>query len=139
MNLYARLYESTLEYCARSWFSPGLVYTIAMLALGLGIALTLLSGINVLWTLRLLHNPYGRGANLHPEHYVYALVYLSFIANTILARVKFSADRRLMPEMTVPSREVRDVPSVRTPGPAYVLGSAALFVVTLTVGLLTHR
>lgn len=139
MNLYARLYESTLEYCARSGFSPGLVYTVAMLALGLGIALTLLSGINVLWALRWLHHPYTSGAQLHPEHYVYALLSAGFVANTILARIKFSADRRclclapddpsLMPDMTAPAMA----------GPACVLGSAVLFGVTLAVGLLTHR
>jgi hypothetical protein len=142
MNVYARLYESMLGYCDRSGFSCGVVYTVAMLALGLGIALNVLSGINLLWTLRFLHNPYSRGGSLRPEHYVYALVYVSFIANTILARVKFSADRRCLsqlPEKTTFSMESQDAPSVRTPGPAYVLGSVALFVLTLTVGLLTNR
>jgi hypothetical protein len=142
MNIYACLYESTLDYCDRSWFRPGLVYTVAMLALGLGLSLNLLSVIDLLWTLRVLHNPYGRGGSVQPEHYVYALLYGGFIANTILARLKFSADRRylsLMSEATTPSREAQQAPSVRTPGPAYVLGSVVLFVATLTVGLLTHR
>ena len=142
MNLYARLYESTLDYCERSWFRPGLVYTVAMLALGLGFALNLLTAINALWTLRLLHDPYGRGGSVHPEHYVYALVYLGFLAVSIPARLKFSADRRclsLMSEMTPPEMPARAAPSVLTSGPAYVLSSVVVFVVTLTLGLLTHR
>ena len=142
MNIYACLYESTLDYCERSWFGPGLVYTVAMLALGLGLCLNLLSVIDLLWTLHVLHHPYGRGGSVQPEHYVYALLYGGFIANTILARVKFSADRRylrLPSETTTPSMEAQEAPSVRTSGPAYVLGSVVLFVATLTVGLLTNR
>ncbi len=128
MNLHSRLYESLLVSCDRSIRGCGLVYTVAMLALGLGIALNLLTVINLLWTLHVLHDPYGR-SGVHPEHYVYALLYGGLLANTILARVKFNAD----------CRRVAEPPALRTSGSAYVLGSAALFGMTLALGLLTRR
>jgi hypothetical protein len=136
MKLYTRLYESLLEY------SGGCGYTVAMLALGLGLSLNLLSVMNLLWTLRVLHHPYGTAGSLRPEHYVFALLYGGFIANTILARIKYTADRRdldMMSELPAPAMESPEAPSAPAPGPAYVLGSAALFAVTLTLGVLTHR
>jgi hypothetical protein len=142
MHIYTLLYESMLDYCERAGFRLGLVYTVAMLALGLGLCLNVLSVIDLLWTARVLHSPYYRDGSLHPEHYVYALLYSGFVANTILARIKFNADyRRLsqmpaIPRLSIPAQEA---PSIRMPGPAYVLGSTALFVVTLTLGLLTNR
>ena len=142
MHVYTLLYESMLDYCDRVGFRLGLVYTVAMLALGLGLSLNVLSVIDLLWTARVLHSPYYRAGSLHPEHYVYALLYSSFVANTILARIKFNADcRRLsqMPEMQTLSIPAQEAPSIRMPGPAYVLGSTVLFVVTLTLGLLTNR
>jgi hypothetical protein len=142
MHVYTLLYESMLDYCDRAGFRLGLVYTVAMLALGLGLCLNLLSVIDLLWTARVLRSPYYRDGSLHPEHYVYALLYIGFIANTILARIKFSADCRCLSQMaetqtlSIPAQEA---PSIRTPGPAYLLGSAALFIVTLILGLMTNR
>lgn len=127
MSLYSRLYESLLDCCERSGFSRGFVYTAAMLALGVGLCLNLLSVVNLLWALRVLHHPYGSDGSLRPAHYLFALLYGGFIANTILARIRFTADRRGLE------------PPVPAPGPAYVLGSVVLFAVTLTLGLLTHR
>ena len=94
MHVYTLLYESMLDYCDRVGFRLGLVYTAAMLALGLGLCLNVLSVIDLLWTARVLHSPYSRDGSLHPEHYVYALLYSGFVANTILARIKFNADCR---------------------------------------------
>src|ERR1700733_3963150 len=92
MHVYTLLYESMLDYCDRVGFRLGLVYTAAMLALGLGLCLNVLSVIDLLWTARVLHSPYSRDGSLHPEHYVYALLYSGLVANTILARIKFNAD-----------------------------------------------
>ena len=142
MHVYSLLYESMLDYCDRIGFRHGLVYTVAMLALGLGLCLNLLSVIDLLWTARVLRNPYCRDGSLHPEHFVYALLYSGLVANTILARIKFNADcRRLrqMPELPTLPVLAQEAPSFRMPGPAYVLGSAALFVVTLILGLMTTR
>jgi hypothetical protein len=133
MNIYAFLYESLMACCDRGEFRLGIPYTVAMVALGLGLCFNLLSVIDLLWTIRVLHNPYCRDGSLHPEHYVYALLYGGFVANAILARTKFRADCHylsLMPET---------LPAPRMPGPAYVLGSAVLFVVTLALGVLTYR
>lgn len=127
MSLYIRLYESLLDCCERSGFSRGFAYTVAMLVLGVGLCLNLLSIMNLLWTLHVLHHPYGSDGSVHPEHYVFALLYGGFIANTILARIRFTAHRRGFE------------PSVAAPGAAYVVASVMLFVVTLTLGLLTHR
>lgn len=135
MNLkpYSRLHASTLEYCERG-AGCGFGYTVAMLVLGSSFCLDLLSIVNVLWALRLLHLPYGHDGRVHPEHYVYALLYGTFIANTILARVQCNADYRL-------SCEAPEIPvaSNRRLGPAYVLGSVVAFVLTLALGLLANR
>jgi hypothetical protein len=141
MHVYTLLYESMLDYCDRAGFRLGLVYTVAMLALGLGLCLNLLSIVDLLWTARVLHSPYYRAGGLHPEHYVYALLYSGFVANTILARIKFNTDYRClsqMPEIQTRAIPAREAPSIRMPGPAYVLGSAAFFVATLILGLMTN-
>jgi hypothetical protein len=141
MNTYALLYESMLDCCDRIGLPLGLVYTVGMLALGLCFCLNILSALDLVWTLHVVHNPYCRSGTAHPQHYVYALLYGGFLANTIFARIKFSADRRrlsLMHDIPAPPTAAPEAASVWTPGLLYVLGSTVIFVVTLTVGLMTN-
>lgn len=142
MDFYTDLFESLIYCCDHIGFRHGLVYTFVMFALGLGCCLSLLSLVNLLWTFGVVHNPYRTEGSLHPRHYVYALVCIGFVANTVFARIKFSADRICMGpsyETRTPQVAVTKLSLVRTPGAAYVLGSALLFLVTLTVDLLIHR
>ncbi len=121
MHIYGDLFESMLACCGRIGFRHGPVYTIAMMALGLGVSLNILSIIDVLWTLGLLHNPYESGGTLHPQRYLWTLLCLALVVNSIFARVKFSSGSRPSPR-----------PSA-TAAAAYVLGSAGVFLVTLTL------
>jgi hypothetical protein len=142
MRLYALLYESMMDFCDGLGCRFGLTYTVAMAALGLGLCFNLLSVVDLLWTLRVLDNPYSRDGTVQPRHYVFALLYGGVLANTIAARIKFAADRRclsLLPEIQAPQAAPQPVPSVRMPGPAYLLGSAVVFFLSLTAGLLLHR
>jgi hypothetical protein len=142
MHIYALLYESMMDYCDGIGCRLALTYTVAMAALGLGLCFNLLSIVDLLWTLRVLDNPYGLDGSLQPRHYVLALLYGGIVANTIAARIKFAADRRclsLMPEMQTPQEAPQPAPSVRMPGPAYLLGSAVVFFLSLTVGVLLRR
>jgi hypothetical protein len=141
MRIYVLLYESMMDYCDDLGCRFGLTYTIAMVALGLGLCFNLLSIVDLLWTVRVLDNPYSQDGSLQPRHYVFALLYGGIVANTIVARIKFSADRRVsqMPEMQTPQAAPRAVSSVRMPGPAYVLGSAVVFLLSVTLGLLLQR
>jgi len=128
--------------CCRIGLRHGLVYTVAMMALGLGVSLNLLSLINLLWTLGVLDNPYGSDGTLHPRHYVYALVCLSFITNSVLARIQFSVDSQgldLMPDNQTPQISVPKFSLIRTPGAMYVLGSAVLFLITVALDLLVRE
>jgi hypothetical protein len=141
MNIYALLYESMMDYCDGVGCRLGLTYTVAMAALGLGLCFNLLSVVDLFWTLRVLDNPYSRNGSLQPRHYVFALLYGGIITNSIVARIKFAADRRclsLMPEMQAPQAAPQPVPSVRMPGPAYLLGSAVVFFLSLIGGLLLN-
>ena len=72
MRIYALLYESMMDYCDGAGLRLGLTYTVAMAALGLGLCFNLLSVVDLLWTLRVLDNPYGRDGSLQPRHYVFA-------------------------------------------------------------------
>jgi hypothetical protein len=125
MDLYAGLFESMLACCGRIGFRHGPVYTVSMMALGLGVSLNILSVIDLLWTAGILNNPYQAGGGLHPQPYLCALLAIAFIVNTLLARHKFSADHgRLRPAM----------PRFATSAAAasvYVLGSTGLFLITL--------
>src|SRR5580698_4600249 len=129
MDLYSGLFESMVSCCGRIGLRHGPVYTIAMLALGLGVSFNILSVTDLLWTLGLLDNPYHSADGLHPQRYLCALLCVAFTLNTILARRKFSADHGRPP----PSRLLASPAAA----PAYILGSAAVFVVTLTIELRT--
>ena len=127
MDIYAGLFESMLACCGRIGVRHGPVYTISMMALGLGVSLNILSVIDLLWTVGILNNPYRSGGGLHPQHYLCALLCIAFIVNTILARHKFSIDRgSLHPPM---SRLARSA----TAAPAYVLASTGLFLISLSL------
>jgi hypothetical protein len=139
IQIYTDLFESMMDCYARIGFRNGFVYTAAMLALGLGICLNLLSVIDLFWSLGVLDNPYRTNGSLHPQHYVYALLCSGFVANTALARIKFSADRqclRLIPEMQSSQISMPRPALIRSPGPAYVLVSGVLFLATLALDLL---
>jgi hypothetical protein len=144
MDIYANLFESIIDCCDRIGIRHGLVYTIAMLLMGLALCLNLLSLIDLLWILGVAHNPYFWHGTWHPHHYVYGLLCSAFIANTLLGRSKFSADcqhlRReseaQMPEISAPQTAMPKLSAIRTPGFAYVLGSAVFFLLTLTFALL---
>ncbi|HEX3838816.1 MAG TPA: hypothetical protein VHW25_17820 [Steroidobacteraceae bacterium] len=121
MNLYAGLFESMLNCCGRSWLRNGPVYTVAMVALGVGVSLNLLSLLDLLSLLGIVKDPYASAGALHPQRYVGFLLCSVFIANTLLARHQFSAG-----------------PNGRqwcVSAPGYLLCSAALFAVTLVMYL----
>jgi hypothetical protein len=142
MGLYTDLFDSLIYCCDHIGFRHGLVYTVVMFALGLGCCLSLLSLVNLLWTFGVLHSPYRSEGSLLPQHYIYGLVCIGFVANAVLARMKFSADSLCMgppPEMQAPQGAVSKLSLIHTPGAAYVLGSAMLFLLTLTLDLLIHR
>jgi hypothetical protein len=127
MDIYAGLFESMLACCGRIGFRHGPVYTVAMMALGLGVSLNVLSVIDLLWTVGILNNPYQTGGGLHPQRYLCALLAVAFIVNTLLARHKFSADHaRLRPSLP-------RFASCAAAAPVYVLGSTGLFLITLTL------
>jgi hypothetical protein len=139
MEIYTDLFESMMDCYYLIGFRHGLVYTAAMLALGLGICLNLLTIIDLLWSLGVLDNPYLTNGSLHPQQYVCALLCGGFVANSAVARIKFGADRhcpRLTPELQPPQISMPKPKLIRTPGPAYVLGSGVLFLATLTLDLL---
>ena len=117
MNLYAGLFESMLDYCGRSWLRNGPVYTVSMVALGLGVSLNILSVIDLLCLLGVVHNPYQSAGSMHPQRYVYSLLCVVFIANSLLARRQFIT-RRAGPQQSVSA-------------PVYLLCSVALFLSTL--------
>jgi hypothetical protein len=126
MNLYGNLLESMLAWWGHTWLRRGPVYTLSMLALGLAACLNVLSVIDLLWTLGILPNPYHSEGQLHPRHYVFALLCLAFLLNTILARLKFSADRQRV--------RLRPATASWIAAPTYVLISTGLFLITLFSG-----
>lgn len=126
MNLYSGLFESMLDCCSRTWLRHGPVYTLAMMALCVGVSLNILSVIDLLWTLGVLNDPYRSHGMLHPQRYLYALLCTVFIANTLLARLKFSADHGS-------PRPTRGTSAAAAP--LYILASAALFLVSMMLEL----
>jgi hypothetical protein len=143
MQIYIALFDSIIVDCLeRMGIRHGLIYTTAMMALGLALCLNLLSVIDLLWTLGVLDNPYSSGSALHPQHYVFGLLWCAFVANTVLARIKFSRDcrwLRMTPESQILPISVRNSSFIRCPGPAYVLSSAVLFLTTASLNFLVHR
>ena len=124
MDLYSELFESMVSCCGRIGLRYGPVNTLAMMALGLGVSLNILTIADVMWTLGLLANPYSTGG-LYPQRYLCAMLYMAFLINTILARLKFSTDGT---PRRIPRRNVSPAAA-----PTYVLGSAGLFLLTLAV------
>jgi hypothetical protein len=126
MYIYAGLFESMMECCGRfGLLRHGPIYTLTMIALGLAVSLNLLSVIQLLWTFGVLDNPYRIDGDLHSQRYVFGMVYLAFLANTVLARRKFAADQdRLQP-----------IRLHRGAAPLYVLVSTSLFIITLSLSL----
>jgi hypothetical protein len=121
MNIYAGLFESMLECCGRTWLRNGPVYTVSMVALGVGVSLNILSVIDLLCLLGVLSNPYQSAGAMHPQRYVYSLLCIVFIANSLLARRQFSTGRA-GPQQCVSA-------------PVYLLCSAALFLASLAMYL----
>jgi hypothetical protein len=141
MQFYSDLFDSMMDCWDRIGFQHGLVYTAAMTALGLGFCLNLLGIVDLLWALGVLENPYRGAGTLHPQHYVLGLLCCGFIANTLVARIKFSADRqrlRLMPEIQTVHISMPKISLIRSPGAAYVVGSAVLFLATFTLSLVVR-
>jgi hypothetical protein len=143
MQIYSALFDSMIVDCLeRMGIRHGLIYTTAMLALGLGLCLNLLSVIDLLWALGVLDHPYTSGSALHPRHYVYGLLFCGFASNTVLARIKFSRDCQWL-HMTHESQAlpipVRNSSFIRSPGPAYVACSAVIILATATLNLLVKR
>ena len=119
MNIYAGLFESMLDCCGRTWLRNGPVYTVSMVALGLGVSLNILSIIDLLCLLGIVDSPFQDAGSMHPQRYVYSLLCIVFIANSLLARHQF-ATRRAGSQCAVSA-------------PAYLLGSAVLFLATLAM------
>jgi hypothetical protein len=122
MNIYAGLFESMLSCCGRTWLRHGPVYTVSMVALGLGVSLNILSLIDLLVLLGILDNPYRSAGAMHPQRYLYSLLCIVFIANSLLARRQFIT-RRAGPQQSVSA-------------PAYLICSATVFLATLIMYLL---
>jgi hypothetical protein len=121
MNIYAGLFESMLECCGRTWLRNGPIYTVSMVALGLGVSLNLLSVIDVLSLLGIVDNPYLSAGAMHPQRYVGALLCSVFIANSLLARRQFIMGRA--------------GPQPCVSAPVYLVCSAALFLATIIIYL----
>jgi hypothetical protein len=146
MRIYSVLFESLIDCFYQMGFRHGLVYTAAMMTLGLSFCLNLLSFIDLLWSLGVLQDPYLSNGARHPQHYVYALLSSALLANSLLGRIKFRADRQClcpapelqMPELEAPPISMPRFSMIRAPGLAYALGSTVLFLATLTLALLTR-
>jgi hypothetical protein len=137
MNLYAGLFDSMLDCCGRTWLRHGPIYTVATMALALAVSLNILSIIDLLWILGVLDNPYQSAGQLRPQRYVLQLLALVFIVNAILARRHFSTDHFCLEQASGHTRLAQDAQSAaRRVAPAYVLGSAALFLSTLSIDMM---
>jgi len=138
MHIYAGLFESMMACCGRIGCGRAPIYTLTMMALGVAVTLNLLSVIHLLWTLGVLDNPYRIDGDLHSQRYIFGMVYIAFLANTVLARLKFRADQaRARP---VPRRRSGNVAMARlassdAAAPVYVLASTGLFIITLSISL----
>lgn len=87
MDLYGGLFELVLACCNRAGVRGAPSYTLGMLALGALVCLSLLSAMTLLWGIGVIQNPYSQRAFL-------GLLYCAFLANLVLARLKFRADLR---------------------------------------------
>jgi hypothetical protein len=114
-----------LACCERAGLRCAPVYTISMMALGLALCLNTLATIDMLWRLGLLNDPYENGGALHPQHYLYALLCIALVANTVLARHKFSADRASLRLANFRAGTSAIV------APAFLLASMTVFLITL--------
>src|SRR5580658_3527850 len=121
MDIYGSLLESMMAWCGHTWLGRGPVFTLSMLALGVGVCLNVLSVIDLLWSLGILANPYQSDGELHPQHYVCALLCTAFILNTILARLRFSAAGNRGSRQPATASQVA--------ARAYVLVSSGLFLI----------
>ena len=140
MYIYAGLFESMMECCGRIGLRRGPIYALTMLALGLAVSLNLLSVIHLLWTLGVLDNPYRIDGDLHSQRYIFGMVYLAFLVNTVLARRKFSADQgqpQLLHVRRRPQVPMARLASSSAAAPLYVLASTSLFIITLSLCLRT--
>jgi hypothetical protein len=138
MYIYAGLFESMMACCGRIGFRHGPIYTLTMIALGLAVTLNLLSVIHLLWTLGVLDNPYRIDGDLHSQRYLLGTLYIAFLANTVLARLKFSADQGRLPLRRVKRGTqftMARLASSTAAAPVYVLASTSLFIVTLSISL----
>ncbi len=137
MYIYAGLFESMMACCGRIGFRHGPIYTLTMIALGLAVTLNLLSVIHLLWTLGVLDNPYRIDGDLHSQRYVFGMLYIAFLANTVLARRKFSVDQGRLPPCRVKRTQftLARLASSTAAAPVYVLASTSLFIVTLSISL----
>jgi hypothetical protein len=134
MYIYAGLFESMMECCRRIGLRHGPIYTLTMIALGLAVSLNLLSVIHLLWSLGVLDNPYRIDGDLHSQRYLFGMVYLAFLANTVMARLKFSADQGRLQLLCVkrsPQVTPARVAASSAAAPLYVLVSTSLFIITL--------
>jgi hypothetical protein len=138
MYIYAGLFESMMACCGRIGFRHGPIYTLTMIALGLAVTLNLLSVIHLLWTLGVLDNPYRIDGDPHSQRYILGMLYIAFLANTVLARLKFSADQGRVPLRRVKCSTqftMARLASSTAAAPVYVLASTSLFIVTLSISL----
>ena len=135
MEIYAGLFESMSDCCGRVGLRAGPIYTLTMMALALGISLNLLSVIDLLWAFGILDNPYRMDGDLHLQHYLFGLLYGAFLANTVLARIKFSADRRVSRPAPQLRMHLAQLAASRIAAPVYLTGSAGFFLLTLIIGI----
>lgn len=136
MDIYGGLFESMMACCGRIGYRHAPLYTLAMMALGGALILNLLSVIDLLWSFGLVDNPYRWGGGPHAQRYLLGTLYLAFLLNTVLARLKFAADRRgRVPGSAIPGAAIARMAASRAAAPAYVLGSTGLFLITLTMSL----
>jgi hypothetical protein len=95
---------------------------VSMVALGLGVSLNILSLIDLLGLLGIVDNPYRSGGGMHSQRYLYTLLCIVFIANSLLARRQFIT-RRAVPQQSLSA-------------PMYLICSTAVFLATLIMYLL---
>jgi hypothetical protein len=125
MHIYAGLFESMMACCGRLGGGRAPLYTLTMMALGVAVTLNLLSVIDLLWTLGVVDNPYRIDGDLHSRRYIFGVLYIAFLANTVLARRKFRADQIAMARLAASAAAA----------PVYVLASTGLFIITLSKSL----
>ncbi len=123
-----------LDYCGRTWLRHGPVYTVSMIALSLGVSLNILSIIDLLCLFGILNHPFQGAGPGHPQRYLYSLLYIAFIANSLLARHQFGTDHAGMRRPDGHRARLYATQANWLSAPAYLLGSAGVFLV-LTIYL----